>query len=42
MQTCLIKIKPETRDTLKELKICNRDTYDEVILRLIKNQVKND
>lgn len=33
----MIKIRFETRDELKKLKIVRRETYDEVINRLIKN-----
>jgi hypothetical protein len=40
MKTCLIKIKPDTKEALIKLKICKRDTYDEVILRLIKSWIK--
>ncbi len=32
---CQIEIRKETRVKLKELRICNRESYDEVIGRLL-------
>ena len=40
MVTKPIRIREETRNKLNDHKIHPRETYDDVIIRLIKNHVK--
>ncbi len=37
-----IPLRKETRDELRELKIYSRETYDEVVVRLISKIKKGD
>lgn len=37
----MIKMYPETRDKLKKLKITRRESYDEIVNRLMKFYKKN-
>lgn len=41
MEHTYIQIKKSTAISLKKLKIANKETYDEIILRLLK-EVKNE
>jgi len=40
MEYTTIQVTKETRDSLKELKITNRESYNEIVIRLI-TQSKN-
>jgi len=42
MELTQIQVTKETRKKLQKLKITKRESYEEIINRLIKNQVKND
>jgi len=36
-----IQIRKETRDKLKKLRVAKRESYDEIINRLMKNALHN-
>ena len=38
METMIIQLKKTTAKKLKDIKITNRESYDEIINRLLKNQ----
>ena len=38
METMLIQVKVETANKLKELRIANRESYDEIINRLLDDK----